>query len=263
MHNQLDQAQEKAQIAQTMSKIKHKIIIMSNKGGVGKSTITGCLAAAVARKGYAVGVLDADIHGPSQAKIFGLESINFTGTEDNKIIPLSNGNIKIATTAAVLEHTEAPIIWRGPMKANLIKQFIKDVVWGDLDYLFIDAPPGTGDEPLAILQNIPDVQKAIIVTTPQEMALLDSKKGVNFLKQLQVPFIGIIENMSGMKCPHCGKIVDIFKTGGGEKAAKDMGVAYLGKISFEPDILEAMENGTILSNPKVLQPVEFIVQQIL
>lgn len=263
MHDHTDQQQEKKQIAETMGKIKHKTIIMSNKGGVGKSTVTGCIAAAVARQGYSVGVLDADIHGPSQAKIFGLENINFTGTEDNKIIPLSNGNIKIATTAAVLEHTESPVIWRGPMKANLIKQFIKDVIWGDLDYLFIDAPPGTGDEPLAILQNIPDVQKAIIVTTPQEMALLDSKKGVNFLKQLNIPFIGIIENMSGMKCPHCGEIVDIFKTGGGEKAALDMGVEYLGKISFEADILEAMENGKILESLNVLKHFEQIVQKTL
>ncbi len=249
MHMTAEMQKEQEQIADVMGKIKRKVVVMSNKGGVGKSTVTAALAVLLAKQGFSVGILDADIHGPSQAKIFGLEDRRIEATEDKKIVPLqASGAIKLVTTAGFLEHTESPLLWRGPLKVGLIKQFIKDADWGTLDYLLVDSPPGTGDEPMTLLQTIPDVSAVVIVTTPQEMALLDSKKAVNFVKQMQIPFVGIIENMSGYTCPHCGKDIALFKSGGGEKAAQDMGVDFMGRLPFKDGVLHSMEGGSILAH---------------
>ncbi len=227
-----------------MEKIKHKLIILSGKGGVGKSMIAVNLTYGLLFQGKAVGVLDIDIHGPSLAKMMGIEDRKLKFSDNEVIEPIAiTSSLKIVTIASLLEDADTPIIWRGPLKMKLISQFLGDVNWGKLDYLVIDSPPGTGDEPLSIAQLVPRLSGAIIVTTPQEIALLDSRKSVNFAKSLKIPVIGIIENMSGLICPHCGKEIDLFKTGGGEKAAAELKVAFLGRIPIEPAIVDSTDQG--------------------
>lgn len=226
-----------------MEKIKRKILVMSNKGGVGKSTVSVNLAVGLAKKNFKVGLLDVDIHGPNIPKMLRLENQVLSGSE-GKIQPVFFlTNLRVVSMGFLLEDKESPVIWRGPLKMGAIKQFLEDVEWGELDFLIIDSPPGTGDEPLSITQLIKGLDGVIIVTTPQEIALLDSRKAVNFAKKLQIPVLGIVENMSGFVCPHCGKRTDLFKTGGGEKAAEQMGVPFLGKISLEPKIVISGDEG--------------------
>ena len=228
---------------QSMQKIKHKILVMSNKGGVGKSTIAVNLAFGLAQQGLQVGLLDVDMHGPNIPKMLAIEHMILTGDE-KKIQPVAfMTNLKVVSMAFLMKEKESPLIWRGPLKMGAIKQFLEDVDWGDLDFLVIDSPPGTGDEPLSVVQLIKNVDGTIIVTTPQDLALLDSRKAVNFAKRLNMPVLGIVENMSGFVCPHCGKKTDLFKTGGGEKAAKEMNVPFLGKIPFEPEIVTTGDEG--------------------
>jgi len=226
-----------------MLNIKHKIMILSGKGGVGKSTIATNLAVSLALNGLDVGLMDIDIHGPNIPKMLGIEDAKVQG-KDDKIIPVSyGGNLKVMSIAFLLPKRDDPIIWRGPLKGNLIRQFIEQTEWGDLDYLVIDSPPGTGDEPLTIAQLIKDIDGTVIVTTPQDVALLDSRKAINFSKALNIPILGIIENMSGFICPNCGTLTEIFKSGGGEKAAKEMDVPFLGKIPIDPQIVVASDDG--------------------
>jgi len=231
-----------------MSEIKHKIMVMSGKGGVGKSTVAVNLALTLSMEGYKVGILDADIHGPNIPKMLGIEDKK-PDVIDSKIIPVSVLNLKVMSMAFLLPDTDSPVIWRGPLKMKAISQFTNDVAWEDLDYMIIDLPPGTGDEPLSIAQLLKS-DGAIIVTTPQDVALLDSRKAVNFAKQLNVPVVGIIENMSGLICPHCGKEIDLFKKGGGEKASKELNVPFLGRIPIEMKIVESSDSGIpfILNN---------------
>ena len=231
-------------IKERMDKIKYKIIIMSNKGGVGKSMVVVNLAYSLLFQGQRVGLLDVDIHGPSLAKMVGVRNQQVVVSGDNGIEPISIvSRLKLITMGSLLQDADTPVIWRGPLKMKLISQFLGDVNWGKLDYLLIDSPPGTGDEPLSVVQLIPGLSGAIIVTTPQEVALLDSRKSVNFIKALKVPVIGIIENMSGLICPHCRKKIDLFKTGGGEKAARDLGVPFLGRIPIDPAIVDSTDEG--------------------
>lgn len=231
-------------ITQRMEKITHKILIISGKGGVGKSTLAVNLAYGLLFQGKTVGLLDIDIHGPSLAKMVGIEDQRLVSSNNELIEPIAiSPHLKVVTTASLLEGPDTPIIWRGPLKMKVISQFLGDVNWGRLDYLVIDSPPGTGDEPLSITQLIPDLSGVIIVTTPQEIALLDSRKSVNFAKSLKVPVLGIIENMSGFLCPHCGKEIDLFKSGGGEKAAAELGVSFLGRIPIEPAIVDSTDQG--------------------
>jgi len=238
------QDQQKRKIEERMEKIKHKLIIISGKGGVGKSTVAVNLAYGLLFQGKKVGILDVDIHGPSLAKMLGVEGRRLNASGENVIEPISiTPSLKMVTIASLLESADTPVIWRGPLKMKLISQFLGDVNWGKLDYLVVDSPPGTGDEPLSVAQLIPGMDGAIIVTTPQEVALLDSRKSVGFAKALKIPVIGIIENMSGLICPHCGGKIDLFKTGGGEKAAKDLGVPFLGRIPIEPDIVNSTDEG--------------------
>ncbi len=227
-----------------MDKIQHKLIIISGKGGVGKSMIAVNLAYGLLFQGKTVGILDVDIHGPSLAKMVGVENRQLRVLQDNVIEPIAiTPSLKIITIASFLKDTDTPIIWRGPLKMKMINQFLGDVDWGKLDYLVIDSPPGTGDEPLSIIQLVPGLSGAIIVTTPQEIALLDSRKSVNFAKSLNVPVIGIIENMSGLICPHCGGKIELFKMGGGEKAAQELEVPFLGRIPIEPAIVDSTDQG--------------------
>ncbi len=227
-----------------MQDVKHKLVVMSGKGGVGKSTVAANLAVSLAEgSNFQVGVMDADLHGPNIPKILGVEDQILSG-DKGRIEPGFIENIKVVSMAFALPNKDAPVLWRGPLKMKAIRQFIEDVDWGALEYLVIDLPPGTGDEPLSISQLIEGIDGAIIVTTPQDLALLDSRKAVNFAKELELPVIGIVENMSGFVCPNCGQEVDIFKTGGGEKAAEELNVPFLGRIPLDPRIVTTGDDGT-------------------
>jgi len=231
-------------INQNLAAVKHKLIVMSGKGGVGKSTVAVNLAIALARKGAKVGLLDSDIHGPSVPKLLGVPNLPLNMNENGHIIPMNvPPGLKVMSIAFLVGDRDAPIIWRGPVKMGAIKQFLEEVEWGRLDYLIIDLPPGTGDEPLSIAQLIPSPDGVIIVTTPQDVALLSVRKSINFAKAVKLPIIGIVENMAGLTCPHCGKTIDVFGEGGPEKAAKDMNVPYLGSLPLSPEIAKSGDDG--------------------
>lgn len=233
---------DKQQLQERMSLIGRKILVMSGKGGVGKSTVAVNLAVTLAMQGKRVGLLDVDIHGPSIPKLLGLER-NTIHTSDGAVLPVEytvdGHNIHVMSIGFLLDSPDAAVIWRGPLKMGAIKQFLKDVSWGALDYLIIDSPPGTGDEPLSVCQLINGLDGAVIVTTPQELALVDVRKSVTFCRQLRLPVLGVIENMSGLVCPHCGERIDVFSSGGGEKMAGDMGVPFLGRIPIDPEIVKS------------------------
>jgi len=236
------QFQDDAALKQRMTRIRHKIIVLSGKGGVGKSTVAANLAVALVRAGKKVGLLDVDIHGPSIPRLLGLEG-EVPQIQGNAIFPVVVGKgLRVMSIGFLLHHDDA-VIWRGPLKMRAIKQFLEDVEWGELDVLVIDAPPGTGDEPLSVAQLIPDATGAIVVTTPQELSLIDVRKCISFCRQLNLPVLGVIENMSGFVCPKCGETTNIFKTGGGKSMAKEMGVPFLGRIPIEPEIAEAGDAG--------------------
>ena len=230
---------------ENLAKMKHKIIILSGKGGVGKSTVAAHLALAFAEKKYNVGLLDSDIHGPSVPKILGIENKKPEITPEGIIPVEALPNLKVMSMSFFLPDADSPIIWRGPMKMGAITQFLSDVHWGDLDYLIVDLPPGTGDEPLSIAQLIPDSDGAVIVTTPQDLAMVSVRKSVNFVRKMNIPIIGIVENMSGFTCPHCNTTIDIFKTGGGYKTSVDFMIPFLGKIPLDPSIVEQGDAGNI------------------
>jgi len=248
-------AEQEHRLKTKMSKIKHKIAIISGKGGVGKSTVTVNLAAVFALQGHKdkVGVLDADIHGPCVPKMLGLKGHKLIGGPDGILFPvIGKQGIKVVSMDFLLPNDEAQVIWRGPLKMRIIQQFLADITWGDLDFLFVDLPPGTGDEPLSVLQLIPDIDGVIIVTMPSEVSQAVVKKAIMFAKQLGVPVIGIIENMSGFVCPECGAKLDIFKAGGGKQVAEDLSVPYLGKIPIDPAVCIDSDSGTpfVTENPE-------------
>jgi ATP-binding protein involved in chromosome partitioning len=223
--------------------VKHVILVLSGKGGVGKSTVSTNLASALAAHGRQVGLLDLDIHGPNIPKMLGIEDQR-PAVLENAMEPVHvTGKLAVMSMAFLLPDTSSPVIWRGPMKMAVIQQFLSEVNWGPLDYLIVDLPPGTGDEALSIVQLAPNVQGAVIVTTPQDIAVLDAVKAVKFIEKLELPVIGIIENMSGMVCPHCGDTVDLFGRGGGEKAARELGVPFLGAIPLDPAMVKAGDEG--------------------
>ncbi len=230
-------------LANRMAQIDHKIMVLSGKGGVGKSTVAVNIAVALAMEGKQVGILDVDFHGPSIPTLLKLNGKPVkAGNDGIEPVDFAEG-IKVMSLGFFMPEQDKAVIWRGPMKINVIKQLLAEVNWGHLDYLVIDFPPGTGDEPLSVAQLIPDADGAIIVTTPQDLSLIDVRKSIDFCKQLKVPVLGVIENMSGFVCPHCKKVADIFKRGGGEKMAGEMGVPFLGRIPIEPLIVEASDNG--------------------
>lgn len=254
-------------LKENMFKIKHKILVLSNKGGVGKSSVAINLACSLSKKGFKVGILDADLHGPSVATMLGFEGKKLQGSSEG-IIPISvSSNLVAVSMASLIETSDAPLIWRGPLKMMALKQFLGEVKWGNLDYLIIDSPPGTGDEPLSICQLIPELEGGIIVTTPQKVALLDSRKCINFLKNLNIPILGIIENMSVLKCPYCGKNIDLFKSGGGKKTAEEFKVPFLGKIPIDIDMVNSTDEGkpyiSQYKNSKTAQVFNKIVELIL
>jgi Mrp family chromosome partitioning ATPase len=223
--------------------VKHVILVLSGKGGVGKSTVSVNLAYALSSHGYRVGLMDLDIHGPNIPKMLGIEGHRLT-TLGNKIEPVRvTGNLSVVSMGFLLADPSIPIIWRGPMKMSAISQFLSDVDWGLLDYMVVDLPPGTGDEALSIIQLAPNVRGAVVVTTPQDVATMDARKAIKFVEQLGIPVIGIIENMSGLVCPHCKGEIDLFGRGGGKKVAEELHVPYLGAIPIDPEMRKAGDEG--------------------
>ena len=233
-------------ITNFLSHVKHKFVVMSGKGGVGKSTVSTDLALLLAQKGFKVGLLDVDLHGPSIAGLLNLTDTPLTAIGE-KIIPYHyNDNLEVMTIQGLMPNKDDALIWRGPVKIGVIRQFLSDTQWPPLDYLIIDCPPGTGDEPLTVIQTIKDVQ-AIIVTTPQKIALDDVRKSISFCQIAAVPVAGIIENMSGLVCPHCHEVINLFKTGGGEKLAQEKNLPFLGKLPLDPAVVDSDDAGNPLA----------------
>ncbi len=230
------------QARQSLTRIKNKIMIMSGKGGVGKSSVSVNLAIALAEKKFKVGLMDVDIHGPDIPRMLGLKGM-LTGNANKRLDPMRYSDMLTAVSIeSLMSNKDDAVIWRGPMKHGAIRQFIGEVEWGDLDYLIIDSPPGTGDEPLTVAQLIKDA-RAVIVTTPQEIALADVRKSINFCRTVKMDILGLVENMSGYSCPHCGESVDIFGSGGGERTAALAGLKLLGRIPFDPNIVKCGDAG--------------------
>ncbi|MFO8085687.1 MAG: Mrp/NBP35 family ATP-binding protein [Desulfobacterales bacterium] len=232
-----------AAVNESLQKIKHKLMVMSGKGGVGKTSTSVNLAIALSKKGAKVGIMDVDLHGPDVPRMLGLDGL-LDVNAGNKLEPLKySDHLSVVSIEALSVSKDDAIIWRGPIKYSAIRQFIGDVEWGNLDFLIIDSPPGTGDEPLTVAQTINDA-KAIIVTTPQEVSLADVRKSINFCKTVKMEIFGLIENMSGLACPHCGEMLELFGCGGGEKMAESLSINFLGKIPFDPKVVACGDSGT-------------------
>jgi Mrp family chromosome partitioning ATPase len=226
----------------SLARIKHKIMVMSGKGGVGKSSVSVNLSIALAERGFKVGLMDVDIHGPDIPRMLGFTGM-LAANADKKLDPMRySDNLSAVSIESLMPNKDEAVIWRGPVKHGAIRQFIGEVAWGDLDYLIIDSPPGTGDEPLTVAQLIKDAG-AIIVTTPQEIALADVRKSINFCRTVKMEILGLIENMSGFACPHCGKTVEIFGSGGGARTALLSGLRLLGQIPFDPRLVQCADAG--------------------
>jgi ATP-binding protein involved in chromosome partitioning len=245
-HKGEEDFRDREAILSRMERIEHKIVVVSGKGGVGKSTVAVNLAAALAMAGKRVGLLDVDIHGPSVPKLLNIGEIPLTGS-DNTLYPVKVGYraglLSVMSMAFLLRERDDAVVWRGPRKFGLIRQFLRDVEWGELDYLVVDCPPGTGDEPLAVAQLIENADGAVVVTTPQEVAVQDVRRCIAFCRQVRLPVIGVVENMSGFTCPSCGRIAPIFGAGGGRAMAEEVHVPYLGSIPIEPEVVAYADAG--------------------
>jgi len=257
-----EKARQADQIKQRMSKIKHKIAIISGKGGVGKSLVTANLAIGLARNGRKgrIAILDADLTGPCIPKMLGLKGRRLNLGPAGIRPSLGPEDIKVVSMDFLLPSDDAPVIWRGPLKMGAIRQFLEEVAWGDLDYLLVDLPPGTGDESLSILQLLPEMDGVIIVTIPSEVSQAVVKKAVTFARKMNVPILGIVENMSGMPCPHCGELIDVFSKGGGAKVSDEMGVEPLGSIPLDPQVAADSDEGVpfIVRHPDSRASKEFM-----
>ncbi|MBD3370549.1 P-loop NTPase [Candidatus Fermentibacteria bacterium] len=218
------------------------IMVLSGKGGVGKSTVAANLALSLSLQGHKVGLLDSDFHGPSIPKLLGLEGTTLS-VEGDRVLPATLGELKVVSIDFMLPQRTDAVIWRGPMKMNVIRQLLEDVAWGELDYLIVDSPPGTGDEPLSVAQLIPEPTGALLVTTPQDLSTSDVRRSITFCRKLSLPVLGVVENMSGFVCPNCGHRTDLFGTGGGERMASEMGVPFLGRVPVDPAIVHSGDHG--------------------
>jgi ATP-binding protein involved in chromosome partitioning len=233
----------KAAVTVSLSKIKNKIIVMSGKGGVGKTSVSVNLSLALAQKGFKVGIMDVDLHGPDVPRMLGLKGM-LDLNDDRKLDPMKySDNLLVVSIESLMAGRDDAVIWRGPLKYSAIQQFIGEVSWGELDFLIVDCPPGTGDEPLTIAQTIPDA-KAVIVTTPQEVSLADVRKSINFCRAVKMEIFGLIENMSGFACPHCHTVIDMFGSGGGERTARAMDIPFLGRLPFDSHMVECGDSGS-------------------
>ncbi len=239
---QKTKTKQDAAVDSSLKKIKNKYIVLSGKGGVGKTSTSVNLSVALANKGFQVGIMDVDLHGPDVPRMLGLKGM-LDLSKNNKLNPIQySDNLKVVSIESMIANKDDAIIWRGPLKYSAIRQFIGEVEWGELDFLIIDSPPGTGDEPLTVAQTILDA-KAIIVTTPQEVSLADVRKSISFCRTVKMDILGLVENMSGFACPHCNKMVDLFGSGGGEKTAGTAGIPFLGRIPFDPNVVSCGDNG--------------------
>lgn len=245
-----------------LSQVRRKIVVLSGKGGVGKSTVAVNLAMALALAGKRVGLLDVDIHGPSIPTMLGLERSRMVGSEEG-LLPIELGDLKVVSIGFLLQNQDDAVIWRGPMKASVIKQFLHEVAWGELDYLIIDSPPGTGDELLSVCQLIENLDGAVVVTTPQRVAAVDVRKSITFCQHLHVPVLGVIENMSGFVCPKCGEVTPILRSGGGQHTADVMKVPFLGSIPMDPQIAEACDSGRAFINHYAKTPTAAVMRGII
>jgi ATP-binding protein involved in chromosome partitioning len=239
-------------IDERMGAIKHKIVIASGKGGVGKSSFAVNLAATLAERGYSVGFFDGDIHGPAAAKFFGIEGTRLTGSGEAVNPVVTEDGVRVMSMAFLLEEPEKAVIWRGPIKMQMIDTLLADVNWGELDFLIIDTPPGTGDEILSLAQRIKDLDGIIMITTPQSAAVSSAIKTITFAKSVKTPVLGVIENMGPFACPDCGREISLFGSGGGERAAISQNVTFLGSIPFDAVMGEDIEDGlaTAVEHPK-------------
>ncbi|MBU2550463.1 MAG: Mrp/NBP35 family ATP-binding protein [Proteobacteria bacterium] len=236
--------QQELEIKERLHHIRHKIMVMSGKGGVGKSSIAAYLAVSLSRRGWRVGLMDVDLHGPSIPRLLGLKGQAFA-SGPGKARPVKHqDNLEVISIEVLTGDKDAATIWRGPLKGGVIRQFISDIDWMDLDFLVIDSPPGTGDEPLTVAQTIPEA-KALIVTTPQEVALADVRKSINFCRQVHMDILGLVENMSGLTCPCCGHVIDLFKTRGGLLTAQKQNVRLLGRLPIEPEVVTSGDDGRV------------------
>jgi ATP-binding protein involved in chromosome partitioning len=253
---------DRQKLESRLCRIRHKIVVLSGKGGVGKSTVAVNLAVALMMAGRRVGLLDVDIHGPSIPTMLGLEHYTIGGS-DGEIAPADVDGLKVISIGLFLTSPDDAVIWRGPLKMGAIKQFLKDVAWGDLDFLVIDSPPGTGDEPLSVCQLIGRLDGAVVVTTPQRVAAVDVRKSITFCRQLHLPVLGVVENMSGFACPKCGEVTHIFRSGGGQHIASDMGVPFLGSIPVDPHIAEACDSGQAFVRRYAASPTAAVMRTII
>ena len=232
------------EVKENMRDVKHKIVVLSGKGGVGKTTVATNMAMSFAKRGLKSGVLDVDIYGPNVPKLLGLEG-QHPHVEHSKLLPVEGPlGLRVMSMGFLLQHSDDAVAWRGPLVGKAIRQFLSDVKWGELDVIVVDLPPGTGDEILSILQSIPDIDGVIIVSTPQEVAVLDARRAIRLVEQMGVPILGIIENMSEFVCPHCGESYNLFGEGVTQKAAKEFGVKHLGSLPLDPRIISFSDKGT-------------------
>mgnify|MGYP001097219172 CR=1 FL=1 len=235
--------QQEQRLQRRMASVAHTVVVLSGKGGVGKSTVAANLAAALAAAGKRVGLLDADMHGPSIPRMFGLQG-KPASSDGESILPVPyNERLKVMSIGFLLQTQKDAVIWRGPLKMSVLRQFLSDVEWGELDYLILDLPPGTGDEPLSVAQLLPNADGGILVTTPQEVALSDVRRCVDFCNKINLRVLGVVENMSGFICPHCGERSDIFGTDGGEMMAAEMEVPFLARVPLDPAVMHSCEDG--------------------
>ncbi len=259
--------QQDRRLQEQLQKIRHKIMVMSGKGGVGKSSIAVNLAIGLSLQDFMVGLLDVDLHGPSIPKMLNMRRERLPRRPDGRIGAIVySPNLKFLSIEPLLPSEDSAVIWRGPLKISAIRQFVADIDWGKLDYLIIDAPPGTGDEPLTVAKTIPDAY-ALLVTTPQEVSLIDVRKSYNFCKKVKMRILGLVENMSGFICPHCGKEVDLFKRGGGQRLAEDLGIRFLGRVPVDPRVVLAGDAGkpVIAAYPesKTAEALEEVVRNVV
>ncbi len=240
----IKQQQQKEMMQKSLKKIKNKLFVLSGKGGVGKSSVSSNLAVSLAKKGFKTGLMDVDLHGPSIAQMFGITELLDMASEEKQLLAPQKvmDNLVVVTIQALMQDKDQAVIWRGPAKTGMINQFIANVDWGELDFLIIDAPPGTGDEPISVAQAIPDA-KGIIVTTPQEVALADIRKSISFCKTVKLDTLGIVENMGAFKCPHCNESIALFNSGGGKATAEQYNLTFLGSIPFDLDVVKAGDSG--------------------